>query len=447
MKYAAFLAMLAAGVPVMAMLASSGRAGRRVVLALLVISPMVGWMSKINFMSMEEYRGPDRGFEVTLTDLLAASLAASVLLERNGRIAWIPRNAVPLLAYFAISCAGLLFTPSVLISSFALFKLARCGFLYWVVVNAVREEDDVRGMVAGWTIAGLMLAAVVAYQKYVGGIYRAPGTFDHSNTIPLYLNLVIGAVLAWSVAGGAGALSRWAGVASVLGMLFCVVSTVSRAGILLSMGCLAATALLVLARSPSRWGVSVLALGALVCAAGSLRAYDTVTNRFTNAPPASEAARDEFNVAARMMSADHPLGVGINAFTWTLTGRQEYRRHLIVMANERQAGVAHHIYLLTLSEQGYPGLLAFLLVMLRFLWIALAAARRPASRLSVLAGALLVGMIGVHLAGFLEWALRITPVAYQLVLVAGLAVALDAMPRCAATARVSSASSLPTNRS
>ena len=48
----------------------------------LVFSTVLGDATNINFCSMESYRGPDRGFEVTLTDLLAAHGLAQITVRR-----------------------------------------------------------------------------------------------------------------------------------------------------------------------------------------------------------------------------------------------------------------------------------------------------------------------------------------------------------------------------
>lgn len=440
MKYVIFLTVLAAGVPLAALLASWRPIGKRLLLALLVMSPMAGWMGKINFLSMESYRGPDRGFEVTLTDLIAAGLALSLLFDRQLRRIWVPYNALPLLAYFAACCVSLVATPVPLFSAFTVFKLVRCGFLYWVVVNAVRSEEDVRWALGGWMVVGLWLASVAGFQKYVQGVYRVPGPFDHSNVIPLYVNLVLPAVLVWGVVDPRlPPAARPLFVTSLCGMLFAVVATASRAGIALAAASVLACAALMLGRAFSARSLGVLSMLAAVCCVGSIRAYDTLTERFFNAPAESAESRVEFNVAARLMLEDRPLGVGVNAFSHVLTDEPEYREHLVALAHEAQAGVAHNIYFLTLAEVGYAGLAAFLVAMARFLWLALRAAAGPVSPLRLLAASIAIGMASLHLAGFLEWGFRLTPVLYQYVFVAGLAVALARLtvPRHARDARAS----------
>jgi O-antigen ligase len=73
---------------------------------------------------------------------------------------------------------------------------------------------------------------------------------------------------------------------------------------------------------------------------------------------------------------------------------------------------------------GWPGLLLFLVITGRFLWLAL----RRGWRLRTLEGSLLaclgIGFVTLHLSGFLEWGFRITPIFYLFLVMSGFAVAV-----------------------
>ena len=423
MKYLVFLAGLMAGVPLMALIARANRRGRSLVLALLVLSPAFGPVAKLNFCSMEAYRGPDRGFEVTLTDLTAMGLALTLLL-RPGRLTWFPPAALALASYFALCVISAGLSPEPLYSSFTVFKLMRCALVYWVFVNAVRSREDVRAVITGWTAAGLLVAALAFVQKYLFHVWRVYGPFDHSNTVSVYVNVMLAPVLMSALVDPElTPAARLAGLASVLGMLFAQLSTFSRAGIVLCSGSFALTLALALVRRPSRRAGLVAALALVVAVAGVVKALPRVADRFEHAAEESLEAREEFNAAAMAMIADHPEGIGVNAFSQEMALSQ-YGAHVRVMANESPPGVAHNIYLLTAAELGVCGLAVFMYLMARFQWMAVRTAIGRAGPESMLAAAVALGMICTHLSGMLEWVFRITAIHYQFIFSAGLAVAL-----------------------
>jgi len=425
-KYLAFSAAFMIGTPLAAWLAWSSAKYRGYLVTALIASTALGDLASINFVSMEAYRGTDRGFEVTLTDLLALALAAA--LVAGGRVRWWPRGSTLLWLLFVAAAVTVWQAPVPLYGSFTLFKLARAYVLFWVIANAVHAGVTSREIWRGLTVIGVFVTMLALKQKYVDGIYRVPGPFDHSNTIPLYANLVMPVLLAWSLTDRAlSKVESAIGTGAALGLTVTVVATFSRAGTALAGVALLAT--LVLAnrgRSSSRvrWASALVLAGAIVIGAASA---DSIIDRINNAPEASEEARDEFNLAAAEMLADHPFGVGLNNFSLVLTENVHYRENLTVMANEEQAGVCHHIYRLMAAELGYPGAILFILMLAQFVLIAAWYGWRRRSTPEGLAlMALAIGMVTLHVSGFLEWGFRITPVTYQFAVVAGLAAGLSA---------------------
>jgi hypothetical protein len=414
LKYIAFAGALLAGVPLMALVASTSEKWRRVLLAVLVFSAVLGDMASINFVSTENYRGPDRGFEVTLTDLVALGLALGLVLRPPGRIRWLPFNTGWLLAGFALACVSTAAAPVPLFGVFTLFKLARVYLVYWCVANVLATERSIDPLRWGWVAIGVFTAALALKQKYLDGLYRISGPLDHSNGIPLYSNLIIPALLLWGLTDRR--LSRQqAGltILASLGLVFAVVATQSRAGTVLSGACVFGALGVANLRASSR-RVSATTAFVLACVvAGGVVAADTIVRRFQEAPESSEEARHEFNAAAKLMAADHRFGVGLNSFSRVLTDEPRYHQFIEVMKGEEQAGVAHHIYWLTAAETGYPGLVVFLIVIGRFAWQAgwMAWRHRAYFEGLLLAGSLL-GFCALHAQGTLEWGLRITPITF-----------------------------------
>ncbi len=421
MKYLIFLTFLATGVPAMAIMAMSMRKMRMLLLAGLVASSVLGARASINFISMEHYRGPDRGYELTLTDLLAWALCLALVMKFPQRIKWIPVNTFWMLVFFISAIISVNVAPDRLVASFTLAKLVRLYIVYWCVYNVLRIDEELWPVCLGMVGMGLFLTMLAVQQKYLYGMYRVHGPFDHSNTIPMYANLAMPSLVIWALCDPRLSATRAAiTMVAALGMVFSILATGSRAGTALAGACLLAALFTALMRHPARrvYVASGVVLVGMVL--GGLKAADTYIYRFKNAPKASAEARDEFNYAAELMARDNTFGVGLNSFSKVLTERAAYRQHIQVMGNEEHAGVCHHIYWLTAAEMGYPGLVIFCIMIVRFQWLAVRGALRSKSLEGLTLIATALGMGALHLTGFLEWALRITPVSYQFVVVAGL---------------------------
>ncbi len=430
MKYLLFGAALLVGVPLMSGAALAERRFRDWLVALLVFAPILGDLASINFLSTEHYRGPDRGFELTLADLVALALAGALLGRAPKGLRWLPYNSLWLLALFGLGLASTCQASVSLFGAFTLFKGLRLYLYYWVVVNLLRTGTPFEPVRRGLVAAGLFMTALALQQKYVLGLYRVHGPFDHSNGIPLYANLVIAPLVVWAV--GQGGLPRPEALltlGSALGLLFAVVATQSRAGLILGgfvlLGALAVAGRKVPSRRVAKTAVAVLAM----VAAGGALAADTILRRFQEAPEASEQARHEFNLAARDMAHDRWLGVGLNNFSRALTDGDRYREHIEVMKDEEQGGVAHHVYWLTAAEMGFPALGVFLVVIGRFVWLAFRHGLSSRSLEGALLSAFGLGFLALHAQGTLEWGLRITPITFQFVLCCALVVGLrDRLP-------------------
>ena len=421
MKWLIFFAFAGLAIPLSAALVGLGRRYRAPLLALLALTPFFGDLVNINFISMESYRGPDRGFEVSLTDLLALGIALGLLL-RPGRLRTWPPGTLPCLSLFLIACGGALFAPEPLLAAFTLFKSLRLYVLFWAVFEIVKQGIELSWLFRAWSLIGCLSALLVLKQKYIEGIYRIRLLFDHSNTVPLFLNLVMPIVLLWALAGPdrRRAVDSWLGTLGALGMVGAVTMTYSRAGIALAAVSVVVVLGLALHLRPAmRSAVGAVAIS-LLGASGLVVVADSLLARFLNAPKSSGEARDEFNIAASEMAADHFLGVGINQFSIVLTRDIRYRRHIAVMANEEEAGVVHHIYWLTAAELGFPGLGIFLLLLGRYWRLAWQLGFEGGSLASLVGLGAGVGFAAIHLQGFLEWALRISPVSYQFAIVSGL---------------------------
>ncbi len=435
MKYAVFAVLLVLAVPAMAALAWQSEKWRGHLFSLLIFATGLGDHGNMHLLSIETYRGPDRGFEVTLADLVCWALALAVVMRRPGRIRWIPYNLGPMLLYFGVAGLSSIDAPQGLLASFTLVKMFRGFLLYWTVINVIRVGVPVKSIWHGLLAIGIVFPLYAVYQKYGQGIYRVPVMFDHSNTVPLYLNQVLPILLAM------GLSAKWLktraalfSLGCVLAMLLTVVMTFSRGGMVLALVAVLGV-LLVANRKTRSMRVSVASMvvvGGLVL--GGLATGRSIMERFIEAPEASHMAREEFNLAAKAMASDSTLGVGVNQFSYVLTNNPRYSQFIQVMSNEKQKGVCHEIYFLTAAEMGWVGLAAFLLVLLRFLWFASREAFRRPGYEGLLQAAIALGMLVLHLSGLLEWVFRITPIFFLFLLCCGLSVGLADVSRLQARA-------------
>jgi len=385
-------------------------------LSFLYFTPVIGEMININYYSMETYRGPDRGFEVNLTDLLVWGMVIGLIIKGRKNLTWFPFNSGPLFLFFLACISSTIVAPLKIVSLFTLWKFAKLYLVYWCVYNMLSPKMKLsyNQVAYGMIGIGYLMLFLAVKQKYLEGFYRIHGPFDHSNTVPIFLFQMIPALMLWSVTDRR--VPRWQSAVALFGAFgatFAIVATQSRAGAIL-IGC-AIVAVLGYAniRNRSKRSIAVSLVFAVAATAGIAKAADTFIDRFQNAPKASEEARDEFNHAARLMMADKPFaGVGLNNFSRVLTVETKYNAHIVVMANEEQAGVAHHIYLLTGAEMGYTGLFLYLLCFGRFWLLALYYGLKFRTVESIYLIGFFVGFGCFHVVGFLEWAFRISPVTY-----------------------------------
>ncbi len=426
MKFVAFFALFFLSVPVMTLAATTSARARGWLVTALLFSTALGDIANINFVSWELYRGPDRGFELNLADLITWSLLPTLLFLSSRRPRLLPYNWGFMAAFFALALLTSVGVDRPLFTAFTLFKLVKHYLVYWVVINCLAQDVPLQAIWRGLIAIGILVTALALKQKYGDGIFRVRGPFDHSNGIPLYLHVAMPVLLLWGLAAK-NPLGRRAllSITVALGMVFVVVATQSRAGQVLVLGNLVVA--LVLANRRYRTGGVRKASLAIVLLAllGGLKSTDSILERFRTAPEQSRIAREELNRTAELMIADHPLmGVGLNQFSHVAATTPRYYMHKEVLANERQSSVAHHIYLLTAAEMGYPGLIVFLIIMGRFMWPCLRHGFCRDSRMSLPLFGCFLGFTAVHLQGFLEWGLRISPVIYLFIMMSAFSVVL-----------------------
>jgi hypothetical protein len=420
---------LVLGVPLIAGVTAFSKKLKYLAFIAMVVTFLFNAQFSINLLSMEQYRGPVRGFEITLADIISLGLIIGMLLRTGSKIVWKPRFTLTLLGFFIFAVINVYRSEYQIYGWFAIWQLFRMGLMYWCVTNFFATEDysitSIRVLMTAYTITALILSLIAIKQKYLDGIYRIFAFFDHSNTVPSFALFSLCVLMVWLLSDiHLKKIPYLISLFSVLGMTVAILATGSRTGILTAAGSIIVA--LVISNHhvrTTRIKFTTVFLSICICL-GGLMVLDTVIDRFLNAPEASEEARNEFEIAAIMMADDNEFGIGLNQYSQVLTVTQKYREHITVMRYEEQAGVAHHIYLLTAAEMGYWGMYYLIYVIIVFIFSMIWNGLAWKSLEQRLLLALVVGFAAVFAIGMYEWVLRQSTVLYQLVVAAGFGQAL-----------------------
>lgn len=409
MKYVALaLALMAIG-PLGLLFRGKSRlhAQLSLLLGLLLWLPLIN----VNLVSHETYRGADRGFEFTHVDLVAWTLLVALPKPARG----MPFRLVQLV-YFS-ACASTLWSSVVpLYTAFSLWKLVRMFLFTAAVWRICVSPERVVKLLDGLALGLVFQALYCVKLRYWDGYHQVAGVFSHQNSLGMAVNLVLPLLLARfmyvrSYLAGAGVASG----------CLCVIFSLSRGSLTMLLIGLSSVYFVSMLRGLTPRKAAISLCGFAGASAVVAKSFDTIVRRFESAPEASANAREKFEEVARMMFDEHPFGIGMNMYSWEMG--QVYGPRLGLP--ESDAGVAHHIYWLTLAECGYLGIVAYVLVLAVVLWAALRAAiaaRRDFR--GQLAVGCVAGMTVMYLQGFLEWIARQTIQSYLFWMVGVLGYAL-----------------------
>ena len=377
----------------------------------------------INFVSMEEYRGWVRGFEVTSTDVVLIGLLAAVLFgwgKHPPRL--FPPVFVAMLVYFlfVVVSAVTAFVP--LYAAFGVLKFFRYTVALWAVANAVWDEEDVAWLFPTF-LACVGYEAFISLKMYVGGEYRARGTFDHSNTLGMYMNMLLPII--FSALLNLKSRWTWAYFATFGLGTGIVVLTLSRGSwVALALSLMIVTPISFLLRArPKKF--MLIGLMVLMAIPPSGVMVQKMIRRIQEAPESSGEARVTFNMVARQIARDRTFGAGINNYSYGTDGpySDPFEGGL------DKGGLCHNLYDLTVGELGWAGLAALLLLhgtiygtLLSFL-----VRHRTEEVRTIFALGLLGGMATVSLQSTLEWAMVQTAMSFTFLALAGVASALGQM--------------------
>lgn len=406
--------------------------------AMICLAPMTE-LYDVNFVSRDFYRGTVRGFEFSVVDILSLSLVvAMILAPRPGqsRLYWLP-SAGFMVLYALYGCFNIAISDPKLFGLFELSKMFRGMIIFAAAALYVRSEREVR-------IALFALALIICYQgylalkqRYLWGIHRVFGTVDHSNslaalfciTAPLFV-----AAFNSRVQIALKALSAAALAAAAVG----VIMTISRAGVVILVVGVAATALFTMSYKVT-FRKMIIGLVLLIGCAGLLaKSWETLKARFAESTLEEEYSgtrnqgRGYYIRLAQAIAAERIFGVGLNNWSYWVSNvygpRQGYKFNPyygtdrepsyvipegVDNIDDPQAAPAHNLGALTLGELGIPGLLIFGLLWLRWLQMGSSFLWPKTNDILRQVGVGLFAGIGcMFLQSMTEWVFRHSPIFY-----------------------------------
>ncbi|MBS0481132.1 MAG: O-antigen ligase family protein [Proteobacteria bacterium] len=418
MKWVVLVALIAL-VPLMATWFRDNRRNAHFVWTIMGAMPFVygPWHLNASPISWALWPGYVRGIEISALD----TLALAVILSGYPKGFRLPLRW-PMILYFVAVVAAIPHANQMMAGNFYAWQLIRMFLVFAAAARIASEERGAQALLTGM-ILGLTIQTGYAISARAGGALQTGGTLGHQNLLGFISHMVLMPCFALVLAGNRTKLGLW-GLA--MGAI-AVVLTASRATIGLSAAGFAITYVLSAMRhwSPRKAAVGLFALVALGVvfpfAQQSLERRFVAQGTTATSDEGEYSERKAFEKAAKMMMADHPLGVGPNMYVQVANlGGYSDRAGVIWAFGSRSANV-HNSYLLVGAETGYPGMIAFILLIGSAIIYALRSAWRNRNDLR---GELLVGIAGgfiiMAIHALYEWAFVISPSQYMYALSLGL---------------------------
>lgn len=367
-----------------------------------------------------------KGFEVSILDTIGLAI---VLSTRSVRF--------PMAVKIGIG----IYIIALIISSLMADQFVPAAFYVWQFVRAMlvcvaiarasaASKDAPLALFAGLGIA-LVIEAVLATKQYLGGLESPGGTLGHRNILGLTSHFVVMPAFALLLAARR---NKFDAVVVFAGAVSALVGG-SRATIgLVAIGLLITTILSmrhkVTGRKSAMAGAAVIAL--VLSVPAMMWAID---RRSDTALASSDNERTAMIRAARMIIADHPMGLGPNQYVVTANvGGYSDRAGVAWNYTSRSAPVHNSYYLMT-AELGFIGLVGLLTTLLSMIGFGLTSIRKliPDERADLFIGctATMI-LVTVHIA--FEWLFVTALIHYLIAMVFGSMVGISAALRRPAAA-------------
>lgn len=386
----------------------------------------------INFVSMEWYRGTSRGFEVGMVDMATLVLFAYALSNRNlYKLNPLPRGSLIYFAYFICCALSIMNAEQSIFSYFELWKMLRIYVFFWTMNNIIITPLALKRTAYFLSFVAIYIFLYVFRDKYVYRIFQNSGPFPHQNSLVMYMIILVGIHFScWLSAQKTKELLYWCFVVGC--ELFCVVATLSRAGIALTVLCMLVVFLTHITWKMSFKKIIAISMLSIIGTGGLVFALDSIVRRFLEAPVESANTRVRLAQAAVKMADDKVLGVGLNNFSLKMSTKYPYSSHIDVKIDDRgveeAGGIVETVYLLVASECGWHTLGIYFFLLITFYVRNLANIFRAKDiLLKTISIGIFGGLTGIYIESTLEWVLKQTNNFYQLMLIFALINAISRM--------------------
>jgi len=408
---------------------------RRWFFALLVF--MTSWhINKLTvmFQSVEWYRGHTKGYEGSLLSILAFALLWSFRLAPGRDFRWLPPGAGLWVLQCLLCCLSVFVAPDVNYVAMAAWKFLTAGLVFAAAFHCVADEADLRWMLRAMTVTLALQALVVLKLKYVDGFYQVRGWFEHQNPLSMWAYLLGLPLLSTALGPGDERETKWR-LAGFIAAAVIIQASLSRASLAAFAVGVVGVCLFSLWDGVNLKRLRIIFTLALLAGLGLLASLNTIISRFNDeGNQASGETRVVMNLASAAMLHDSWVGIGWNNFGLTINAPYPYgdvindwerdRGHRV---DENYAkGIVESHYWLLLAENGYPGLLGYLLfVGFTGWWILRGILAWRGSLASAFLAGLAVALVLIYLHSSLERVLTQTKNLAMWLLLLGVAARLD----------------------
>ena len=385
-----------------------------------------------------DWPGPVQGFQVTLVDSLAIAIllsTPSVRLPPTLKLAF----GIYLLGILISSFAAHQLMPV----AFYVWQLGRAALLFAAIARATACHERAPLALAGGLGCAIAIEALLVIKQFASGNGAPGGTLGHRNILGMTSHFATLPAFALLLAGYR---QRLAALTVFCGIIVALLGG-SRATIgLFALGVLTATLFSMRHKMTGRKGAVAAAAAVLAICAVPLMIW-SVNRRSESTLHSSDAERSAMIQAARMMIADHPLGVGADQYVVVANlGGYADRAGVPWNKDDRSAPV-HNSYFLITAELGFVGLLGLLSIFAAVLatgWNTLRLGTGPRSELLVGLVAT-VFILAIHIS--FEWVFETATLQYLTACafgaVIGIAASLRANTRVPKAQRTSVSAAAP----